>query len=93
MNNELLEQLADLEHERWSGWMRYMFSKGTKNPDGTWTMPAWAVGRWERQASTPYADLSEQEKESDRVEARKGLMAIGCYLMVRGTETDDATIS
>ena len=63
------EQLANLAHEQWSGWMRYQFSKGTMNEDGTWTMPAWAVERWTRQMNTPYLELSEEEKQSDLVEA------------------------
>lgn len=70
------EKLADLEHDRWSGWMRYLFSKGTFNDDGTWTMPKWAVEHWQRQMNTPYAELSESEKESDRKEADKTLAVI-----------------
>ena len=68
MNNQR-EALAALVHGQWSGWMEYLFSKGTFNPDGTWTMPAWAVTRWARQMTTSYADLSEEEKENDRREA------------------------
>lgn len=68
-----IEALAALEHERWSGWMRYQFEKMTFHPDGSATLPAWAVERWLRQAATPYADLTEQEKESDRIEVRKTL--------------------
>lgn len=37
--------------------------------------------RWRRQATTPYAELSEKEKESDRVEARKKLKV---YRPMRG---------
>ncbi len=70
------EQLAQLAHSQWSGWMEYLFSKGTFNDDGTWTMPAWAVERWKRQMTTEYADLSEPEKESDRTEADKFLAVI-----------------
>ena len=70
------EQLADLCHEQWSGWMKYLFSKGTFNEDGSWTMPAWAVERWQRQIATCYFNLSEDEKESDRVEADKFLALI-----------------
>lgn len=77
MSQDLREQLADLAHQQWSGWMEYLFSKGTVNDDGTWTMPAWAVERWRRQMQTSYAELSEQEKNSDREEADRVLALIG----------------
>jgi hypothetical protein len=67
----LCELLADCAHASWSHWMAYQFTRGTLNPDGSWTMPAWAVERWQRQMRTAYADLSPAEQESDRVEARK----------------------
>ena len=68
----LREMLAQYSHDMaWSGWIKYQFSKGTLNDDGTWTMPAWAVERWMRQANTLYADLPELEKASDRDEADK----------------------
>ena len=63
------ETLAAYAHDAWAGWMRYLFSKGTLNDDGTYTMPAWAVERWQRQMATSYADLPEAEKASDRKEA------------------------
>ena len=70
------ETLAELAHEQWSGWMEYLFSKGTFNEDGTWTMPEWAVNRWVIQMGMPYNRLSEEEKESDRKEADKFLGVI-----------------
>ena len=70
------ESLAELAHEQWSGWMEYLFSKGTFNEDGTWTMPEWAVNRWVIQMGMPYNRLSEEEKESDRKEADKFLGVI-----------------
>lgn len=63
------EDLAAYAHNAWSGWWLYAFSKGTVNGDGTLTFPAWAVERWVRQMRTEYADLSEEEKLSDRAEA------------------------
>jgi len=63
------EKLAAYAHKAWSGWMNYLFEKSALNPDGTVTIPAWAVERWKRQAKTPYAELLESEKESDRKEA------------------------
>ena len=65
------EKLANLCHEQWSGWLKYMFSKGILNEDGSWTMPVEFVQRWTRQMNTPYADLSESEQNSDRTEADK----------------------
>lgn len=67
------EQVADLCHSQWSSWMLYLFEKGTFQEDGTWIMPAEFVRRWQLQAITPYAELSEQEKDSDRTEADKFL--------------------
>ena len=76
MSMNMRESLAELAHEQWSGWMEYLFSKGTFNEDGTWTMPEWAVNRWVIQMGMPYNRLSEEEKESDRKEADKFLGVI-----------------
>lgn len=70
------EKLADLCHRQWSGWMRYMFEKGTFNKDGSWTMPSYLVDRWVRQMITPYLQLSEKEQDSDRNEADRFLEVI-----------------
>jgi len=74
---ETREKLAAYAHEAWAGWKRHEFGKGDFNADGTWTMPAWAVTRWTRQMNTPYDELSESEKESDRKEARKMMAIMG----------------
>lgn len=67
------EELAELAHGQWSGWMEYLFSKCKGRQDGPMIIPQWAVERWSRQLRTPYADLPEEEKESDRTEADKYL--------------------
>jgi hypothetical protein len=68
---EMRERLAALSHEQWSGWMRYLFSKSHPSMHGAGTIfiPSALVDRWKRQMETPYAELSEEEKESDRKEA------------------------
>ena len=57
--------IASFVHEVWANWMRYQFSIGTFNADGTWAMPAWAVKRWQRQMDTPYSELPPEEQASD----------------------------
>jgi hypothetical protein len=55
-----LEACASEEHKRWARW--YFWQRDHSTPEN--------IERWNRQAVTPYADLSESEKESDRNEAR-----------------------
>lgn len=70
---EFVEKGANLEHERWARWQKYMFSKCRQNKDGSLTIPTWAVSRWGTQIEIAYKDLSEEEKESDRKETRNYL--------------------
>ena len=65
-----VEKLASHCHFKWSGWMRYLFSKCEFDKYDSYVIPEWAVKRWSKQMETPYKDLSEKEKESDRDEAR-----------------------
>lgn len=78
------EALAELAHDMWAGWMRWQFKKGivigadgmSAHPgdaDAKMIIPEWAIARWYRQMNTPYAELSEAEKESDRAEADRML--------------------
>jgi len=67
--NELIEVLADLEHEQWSAWARHFLDRVYyQNPPDEK-----AIRRWERQIDTPYEKLSEKEKEKDREWAWKML--------------------
>ena len=68
------EQLAQLAHEQWSDWIKYMFGKCHKTSQGELIIPPWAVERWSRQAKTAYCDLTEAEKDCDRAEADKFLI-------------------
>ena len=64
--DELLEQLAEREHQQWNDWTAYMLDNLT--PEN--------IQRWRSLIATPYSDLSEHSKESDRIEARKILAII-----------------
>jgi hypothetical protein len=76
----LVEQFARVEHERWSHWQRYMHSKCERAPDGSLVIPANLVTQWESQMNTPYSELSEREKESDRDQVRRYLPMIADLL-------------
>lgn len=71
-----LESLAEAEHDRWSHWQRYLHSKAKRNSDGSLSIPRDLVERWERLMATPYQQLSEREKESDRDQVRRYLPII-----------------
>lgn len=67
-NPELLEMLAQLEHEQWSHWVNYVDSL-----EVTGHLTEDDLNRWKSQATMTYEYLTEQEKESDREWARKVL--------------------
>jgi hypothetical protein len=72
----MLDKLANLQHEIWSHWMRYLFEISSQNEDGTVTIPADKVERWKRQMNTKYLELSNDEQESDLEQARKVIAVI-----------------
>jgi hypothetical protein len=75
----LVEALAAYAHEAWSGWMRYLFSKGRSRPTMAGmavTIPGEWAERWMRQMNTPYAELRYDEQDSDRKEARRMLAIV-----------------
>lgn len=81
--SELIELLAEWSHKSWSGWTRWMIDKWSPE----------MVTRWERQIATPYAVLSEKEKESDRKEARAILDILrrhGALVEMRGRNVPNA---
>lgn len=73
---DAVERLAHVEHERWAGWQAYLHSKCECLEDGSLRIPYDLVQRWQLQIVTEYAELSEPEKESDRIEARKSIAAL-----------------
>lgn len=69
--NDLIETLASYEHDRWSRWQTHLHNQCIRNQDGTFTIPKEDVERWVKQIQTNYEELSEEEKEADRLEARR----------------------
>ena len=75
---KIIEEFASMEHDRWAKWQSYVHKnlyniqeneperwKELKNPHLK-ILPTELYERWERQIHTPYSELSDQEKESDR---------------------------
>ena len=73
-NKSGLEKLADLEHKKWSGWQTHCH-KILREMCPSKELEK-VLERWDKQIATDYKDLSEREKEMDRVEARKTLELI-----------------
>jgi hypothetical protein len=82
---EDLEALAALEHKSWSTWTSYMLAQIQKGineesadqKEGEIVLrrvgDLSCIHRWQRQLATPYASLSDKEKESDRDVVRQKL--------------------
>jgi len=73
---ELIEWLAALSHDQWTGWTRWMMDHWNTTHPGGETFQE----RWQRQMRTPYAELSESEKGSDRQEAQRVIDLLIGYL-------------
>ena len=67
---ELLEKLAELEHQQWSHWIQYQHSLRKSMVNYVYAQK-WKD--WLKLSRTPYAELSEREKELDRQWALKVL--------------------
>ena len=67
-DEETLEILAEIEHEQWMAWAKTLYEKE----------PLLSLERRQRwhDCFKPYAELSEEMKEHDRVWARKVIRAI-----------------
>ena len=64
--DELLERLAEVEHEQWLAWSRSVAPEVNLERRQRWEA-CWV----------PYSQLPEEVKELDRVWARKVLAALG----------------
>ena len=68
MEDPRIEALAALEHDQWVEWSQNIAERETLSPE--------RIERWSA-LWVPYAELSEEMKEQDRVWARKSLAALG----------------
>lgn len=70
-DESIREACAAVQHEIWSSWMRYLFETTIDMGHNGLAISPSNVIRWARQMNTPYDELSEEEKESDRHQADK----------------------
>lgn len=85
-----VETGAALEHARWARWQKYLHSRGIvdNKGEGYLCIPMGLIKHWERQIETPYSELSESEKESDRKEAREYLPLLSQAIQAAKEETE-----
>lgn len=60
--NEIIEKLSDLEHQQWMHLTKYISSKENISKE--------RLNKWKK-LYIPYSELSEEDKEQDRIWARK----------------------
>jgi hypothetical protein len=61
MEDNLREKLAELEHNQWWRWAKWMAQNETVSPE--------RLQRWEENCFKPYNELTEHEKDKDRLQA------------------------
>lgn len=70
----MIEKLSNAQHDIWAHWMKWMFSICIQSQnDESLIIPEEKVIRWKKQMNTNYDDLSESEKESDRMVVKEFL--------------------
>lgn len=75
---EFIEKGAELEHDRWARWQKYIMLSsfkeiGIRGKNMILEIPKEWWDRWHNLIMTPYSELSEELKEKDREEVRKYL--------------------
>ena len=69
---KIIEALAEDEHTQWCEWSKSLAKSEHLSPE--------RIARWKKMW-IPYAELTEEQKEQDRVYARKSLVRIKFYLL------------
>lgn len=76
-DKELVEKLAELEHNQWVEWSKDLAAKEKLSPE--------RLARW-KQFWVPYTKLPEDVKEQDRIWARKVIVVVRTRLESEGYE-------
>lgn len=86
LEKDLIEILAEFEHDRWSVWQKYVHYICIKNNDGSYIIPKEYVNRWNNEIETEYKSLPNSIQESDRKQVKKMLKVLedNGYKIVKG---------
>lgn len=60
---ELIEQLAEKEHEHWRFWMTLFLNKLDQQPDGSLIIPSERVEVYQKLTQTFYKELQDRDKK------------------------------
>lgn len=85
-DDKLREMIADLCHTQWSGWMKYLLSKCHYDSDGNIVIHRDYIDNLKVQMNTRYRELSEIDKNKDRLEASKFLAIFNGYIDCKNEE-------
>jgi len=74
MKQTTKETLAELMHDTWSHWIRYLLDDAcVRDSDGNAVLPKVTKERWQRLVTTPYRELPECAKMTCRNGAQRWL--------------------
>lgn len=85
IDQQVIEKLAEIEHERWSDWQKWCHKILRENVFGVDSLEK-VLERWDKQIATPYPELSEAEKQSDRDQVERYLPIINSLIAAHEKE-------
>ena len=92
MSNPIKEELAAIEHERWSDWQTWMHQCAYTDYDAEgktiYCYTEEQISRWDKQITTPYSELTEKEKKSDMDQVDRYWPIIEAYIAERLEERE-----
>lgn len=86
-DNQLVEKIAELCHDQWSGWMKYFLGKCHYDSNGNIVIHRDYVDSLKLQINAKYKELSEIDKDKDRREGNRFLDIFNKYIESKNEES------